>query len=64
MNSSELTRAALAARNTADVRHHSSDDMDGLRELAGITEPAAVVLRPDGSVDVYGYIGIVDQRRH
>lgn len=43
-------------------RFHSSDDMDRLRELAHVTEPVAVVVRPDGSLDVYGHVGIVDQR--
>lgn len=43
-------------------RVHSSDDMDGSRELAGVTEPVAVVVRPDGSLDVYGCVGVVDQR--
>lgn len=42
---------------TAEVRHHSADDMPG-----ELMEPCAVVIRPDGSVDVYGYVGIVDQR--
>lgn len=46
-----------------EVRYHSADDMTGLRELADVTEPVAVVIRPDGSVDVYGYIGVVDQRQ-
>lgn len=47
---------------TRAVRHHSSDDMDGLRELAGISAPVAVVIRPDGSADVYGDVGVVDRR--
>ena len=45
-----------------DVRVHSADDMCGLGELADVTEPAAVVIRPDGSVDAYGYLAVVDQR--
>lgn len=46
-----------------DVRVHSSDDMCGLPELDEfISEPVAVVIRPDGSVDAYGYIAVVDQR--
>lgn len=45
-----------------NVRVHSADDMCGLGELADVTEPAAVVIRPDGSVDVYGYLAVVDQR--
>lgn len=55
----------LAARNTARVRHHPAElpgFTPGEREFEGITEPCAVVIRPDGSVDVYGYIGVVDQR--
>lgn len=44
------------------IRYHSSDDMAGLGELADTMEPCAVVIRPGGSVDVYGYIGVVDQR--
>lgn len=43
-------------------RYHSSDDMDGLGELADVYAPVAVVVRPDGSLDVYGDIGIIDQR--
>jgi hypothetical protein len=46
----------------ASVRNRSSDDMDGLGELAGVTEPVAVVLRGDGSVDVYGLVAVIDQR--
>jgi hypothetical protein len=45
------------------IRHHSSDDMAGLSEFSGTAEPAAVVIRPDGSADVYGYIAVIDQRR-
>ena len=45
-----------------DIRQHSADDMCGLGELADVTEPVAVVIRPDGSVDVYGYLAVVDQR--
>lgn len=44
------------------TRHHSSDDMTGLGEFEGITEPVAVVIRPDGSVDIYGYVAVIDQR--
>lgn len=44
-----------------DIRHHSSDHMTGLRELEYSTEPVAVVVRPDGSLDVYGYVAVVDQ---
>lgn len=47
----------------SDIRYHSSDDMSGLGELSEVMEPVAVVLRPDGSVDAYGFIGIVDQRQ-
>lgn len=45
-----------------DIRRHSSRDMDGLGEFEGCTDPVAVVIRPDGSLDVYGFIGVVDQR--
>jgi hypothetical protein len=48
--------------NTRTVRYHSSDDMDGLGELREVTEPVAVVLRKDGSADVYGYVAVIDQR--
>jgi hypothetical protein len=48
--------------NTATVRFHSSDDMTGLHELADITEPVAVVIRSDGTADVYGYVAVIDQR--
>jgi hypothetical protein len=44
------------------VRQHSSDDMDGLGGLADVTDPVAVVLRADGSVDVYGWVAVIDQR--
>ncbi len=44
------------------IRYHSSDDMTGLGEFDGIAEPVAVVIRPDGSIDAYGYIAVVDQR--
>jgi hypothetical protein len=53
-------RAAEPAR--APVRCHSSDGMAGLGEVSDVTEPVAVVLREDGSVDVYGYVAVVDQR--
>ncbi|SRR5579871_6770612 len=49
--------------NTERVRYHSSDDMTGVGELATMTEPVAVVLRQDGSVDAYGSVGVIDQRR-
>ena len=52
----------MAAQASGRVRVHSSDDLAGLGELADVAEPCAVVIRPDGSVDVYGYIGVVDQR--
>ena len=43
----------------ADIRNHSSDDMTG-PEFNSIFEPVAVVLRPDGSIDSYGYVAIID----
>jgi hypothetical protein len=48
--------------NMQYVRFHPADHMEGLRELAGVTEPAAVVVRPDGTLDVYGPVDVVDQR--
>lgn len=42
----------------AEVRYHSSDDMDEL----DVAEPVAVAIRLDGSVDAYGYIAVIDQR--
>lgn len=50
-------------RVAGDIRYHSSDDMDGLGEFRDVSEPVAVVLRRDGSVDVYGLIAVVDQRQ-
>ena len=44
-----------------DIRYHSSDDMTGLGELKSVMEPVAVVLRRDGSIDVYGQVAVVDQ---
>jgi hypothetical protein len=44
------------------LRYHLADDMTGLGELCQVTEPVAVVLRNDNSVDVYGHVAIVDQR--
>lgn len=44
------------------TRFHSSGDMAGLAELADATDPVAVVLRNDGSVDVYGQVAVIDQR--
>lgn len=52
----------MSTRNTEHVRYHSSDDMAGLGEFRDVIEPVAVVLRKDGSVDVYGYVAVVDQR--
>jgi hypothetical protein len=49
-------------QTTPEIRDHSSDDMTDLPELAELTEPVAVVLRRDQSVDVYGYVAVVDQR--
>ena len=43
------------------IRKHPSRHMEGLGELKGVRERAAVVLRQDGSVDVYGDIAVVDQ---
>jgi hypothetical protein len=50
------------AELTHSIRRHSSDDMTGLGEFTGTTEPVAVVIRPDGSIDVYGYVAVIDQR--
>lgn len=43
------------------IRHHSSDDMTG-PEFEGVAEPVAVIIRPDGSADIYGYVAFIDQR--
>lgn len=51
----------MSTENTRHVRYHSSDDMDGLGEFADTVEPVAVVLRPDGSLDVYGQVAVIDQ---
>jgi hypothetical protein len=48
----------------SDIRRHSSDDMDRDAELAEVIDPVAVVLRADGSVDTYGLVTVVDQRRY
>jgi hypothetical protein len=45
-----------------DIRNHSSDDISDDETLPNITEPVAVVLRADGSIDVYGFVAVVDQR--
>jgi hypothetical protein len=45
------------------VRAHSSDDMNGVGELNGVMAPVAVVLRSDGSVDAYGDLAVIDQRK-
>lgn len=56
--------SAAGPENTKFVRYHPAKHMAGLHELSGVTESAAVVLRKDGSVDVYGYglVAVVDQR--
>ena len=51
----------MSTENTRHVRYHSSDDMADLGELWETVEPVAVVLRADGSVDVYGYVAVIDQ---
>ena len=46
------------------VRAHPGPD-GGERlpgEVAERMEPVVVVIRPDGSIDTYGYVGIIDQR--
>jgi hypothetical protein len=50
------------SKNTLYVRFHPAEHMGGLGELAGVTEPAAVVVRRDGTLDVYGPVDVVDQR--
>jgi hypothetical protein len=45
-----------------DVRYHSADDMMGVGEFENTMEPVAVVIRPDGSADAYGYVAVMDQR--
>ena len=44
-----------------NIRYHSSDDMEGLGEFAGMIAPVGVVLRADDSIDVYGLVAVVDQ---
>jgi hypothetical protein len=46
------------------IRWHSTDYMHRLGELRHITEPVAVVIRPDGSIDVYGDVAVIDQASH
>jgi hypothetical protein len=41
-------RARLASRNTARVRHHSADDIDGLGECVNVFAPVVVVVRAGG----------------
>jgi hypothetical protein len=45
-----------------EIRIHNTDAMVGLAELEHVTDDFAVVVRADGSLDVYGYVPIVDQR--
>ena len=45
----------------SDIRKHPARHMHGLRELDGMAGPAAVVIRPDGSLDVYGPVFVVNQ---
>lgn len=49
--------------NQRTIRKHPASHMTGVGELKGITEPA-VVLRPDGSIDTYGDVAVVDQNSH
>jgi hypothetical protein len=42
-------------------RNHPAEDVRRLHELAGVTAPA-VVVRPDGSLDIYGDVAVIDQR--
>lgn len=51
----------LAAKNTRYVRHHPAVFMEGLHELRHVTGNTAVVLRRDGSTDVYGDVTVIDQ---
>jgi hypothetical protein len=44
------------------IHKHSGDDMDDSTEFDDVTEPVAVVIRPDGSIDAYGYVAVIDQR--
>jgi hypothetical protein len=60
MDAESTARARAAEKNTARVRYHLAGDMKGVGELRRLTAPA-VVLRPDGSADVYGQVAIVDQ---
>ena len=45
-----------------DIRYHASHDMVGLGEFESVATPAAAVIRPDGSIDVYGNMAVIDQR--
>lgn len=51
----------MSTENTRHIRYHSSDDMTGVGEFRDVMEPVAVVLRSDGSVDVYGQVAVIDQ---
>jgi hypothetical protein len=53
---------AMAEDLAARIRYHSADDMHAHIDPPSHRYPAAVVLRTDGSVDVYGDVGVVDQR--
>jgi hypothetical protein len=57
----DAAQTDAARKNTLHVRYHLSIDMRGLGEMREVTAPAAVVLRKDGSVDVYGNVAVVDQ---
>lgn len=48
----------MTVTSDRDVRYHSSDDIPDEAD----TCPVAVAVRADGSIDVYGYIAIIDQR--
>lgn len=56
-----LDERPLADKNTLYVRYHSTADMVGVGELRHVTGSAAVVLRTNSSVDVYGPVAVVDQ---
>lgn len=44
------------------IRYHPADDAIGLPKAEVPGYEVSVVIRPDGSVDVYGAVAVVDQR--
>lgn len=50
----------MSQENTSRVRFHSAAHAQGVGELRGVELPA-VVLREDGTLDVYGQVTVLDQ---